>query len=330
MVDLPSNLPSQRRLNWMDFVRGFAILLVILLHSVDITVKYAGELPAWLEFVTRSFDPLRMPLMTFLSGMLLARSLSKGTMQFLIGKTRNILFPYVVWSSIYIIMWNISSPLTAGEHSWSDFLDIFYNPPGHLWFIYNIFLYYCFMLLARDVPLFFLMGLTWLIARMLSPFSLEDWNRFFFLFGFFVLGHYATLHAATLGRLLGDARVIALLVIGSLTMPAAVVLFEESVRYQPISLPMAISGIGLTLIVGDAVGAKAALAPIRYVGVRSLPAFILHWLIIAATVIALTKVLGVDQPMTVFLITFVISITATLVALLIIDRSPLRFLFAWP
>ena len=65
------------RLGWMDFARGLCILLVILMHATG-TVEAAGlEPPAGLTLFNQALEPFRMPLLMFLSGMLLSKSLDK-------------------------------------------------------------------------------------------------------------------------------------------------------------------------------------------------------------------------------------------------------------
>jgi len=330
MVHLPPHGEKAARLGWMDALRGFALTFVIVDHAIAHTLNYAGDLPSWLTFLTATLHPLRMPLMVFLSGTLLSQSLAKGHAAYLSGKVRNILYPYILWSFIYTSIWLVVSPLTGTPHQFYEYVQIFYFPQGHLWFIYYIFFYYVFMIFEKYLPKLPLMAVLLTIAGIGTYLQIGWFERFFFLFAFFVLGHYATTHAAQLDRWLHNPRVIAGLAVVALGMPLAAVLRETTVRYEPASIPLAIAGIGLMIVVVNRVGERPVLALFRYLGRNSLPAYILHWMIIATIVIALTKILGVQAPLVVFALGGSGGFALTLLALWVIRTFSLQFLFAWP
>jgi len=330
MLHLPPHGRKADRLGWMDALRGLALTFVIFDHAVAHTVDYAGDLPSWLAFLTTTLNPLRMPLMVFLSGTLLSQSLAKGPAPYLSGKVRNILYPYLLWSLLYTSIWLIVSPLTGTPHSIEEYLWIFYFPRGHLWFIYYIFFYYVIMLFAKDLPKLPLAAALLVIAGVGTYLEVVWFERFFFLFAFFVLGHYATTHTAVLDRWLHNPRLVAGLGVVALGMPLAAVLRETTVRYEPASIPLAIAGIGLMIVVANRVGERPALALFRHLGRNSLPAYILHWMIIAALVITMVKIIGIQAPPLVFVVGCGGGFATTLLALWVIRTFRLQFLFAWP
>ena len=78
----PVNKPSAARMQWMDLLRGLAVLLVVVLHAAS---HGGAEVEGW-TLVNRHLTPFRMPLLMFLSGMLLHRSLAKPLPVYLWGK----------------------------------------------------------------------------------------------------------------------------------------------------------------------------------------------------------------------------------------------------
>ena len=101
----------------MDVLRGTSILLVVFNHAI----LFASALPtgspevAWA--LNQVFAPIRMPLMVFLSGLLVAPSLARGWRQYLRGKARRVLYPYLVWSAIALVLlylWDIRDGLVGG------------------------------------------------------------------------------------------------------------------------------------------------------------------------------------------------------------------------
>src|SRR5690606_791284 len=91
-----------RRLDWMDFLRGLSILLVVLHHSTQIVSERVDELPEVFVFISNFFAPYRMPMLMFLSGLLVAGSLQRPAGEYLWGKVRRILWPIIVWTLIYV------------------------------------------------------------------------------------------------------------------------------------------------------------------------------------------------------------------------------------
>ena len=132
------------RLEWMDALRGAAVLLVVLLHVPVIPSLLGRSPPEWLERWQFALQPYRMPMLLFLSGMLLERSLAKGTKKYLSGKFRGIVWPFIVWSVVTAIALREPSVLTSpvtwlmGYH--------------HMWFLTILAGCYVLGLLARYLP----------------------------------------------------------------------------------------------------------------------------------------------------------------------------------
>ncbi|RZU62646.1 acyltransferase family protein [Zhihengliuella halotolerans] len=85
------------RLHWMDFLRGIAVLLVVVMH----TNEHSGvPLEGWAE-ANEYLAPFRMPLLMFLSGVLLDRSLAKPIPTYAWGKIAAIGWPLLVWLVLY-------------------------------------------------------------------------------------------------------------------------------------------------------------------------------------------------------------------------------------
>lgn len=330
MVHLPPHGQRAARLGWMDALRGLALTFVVFDHAIAHTLDNGGELPPWLMLGSDTLNPLRMPLMVFLSGTLLSQSLAKGPTSYLSGKFRNILYPYLLWAFIYTTIWLAAAPVTNTPHSANEYLWIFYFPPAHLWFIYYIFVYYVVMLFARNLPLLPLAAALLAIAGIGTYLDVSWFERFFFLFAFFVLGHYATIHAATLTRWLNDRRVMTVMAVVALGMPATALLLETTVRYEPTSIPLAIAGIALMIWLANRVGDRSSFSVFRHLGRKSLQAYILHWMIIATIVTASTKLFGIETPEVLFVLGFVGGFALTLLSIFVIRVFSLEFLFAWP
>ena len=130
------------RYKWMDSLRGLAIVLVVHFHVVDSLFAEYPNLPSFIEELTIRIAPLRMPILVFLSGLLVSNSLSKGYIRYFSGKIKNILYPYLLWTIILFIMVIVRDFNTEGEPSYSLIQSIITTPLYHLWFLYYLFFYY--------------------------------------------------------------------------------------------------------------------------------------------------------------------------------------------
>ena len=123
----------------MDLVRGGAILLVIAHHLRILQQIWDGGTPWVMLELSEGFAPFRMPTLLFASGLLLARSLRKPAGQFLRGKVRGLLWPWLLWSAVMlaILGWgNATNPLW-----WVNGM--------YTWFLMALFLYYLAGLITR-------------------------------------------------------------------------------------------------------------------------------------------------------------------------------------
>lgn len=174
------------RLVWMDSLRGIAVLLVVLLHTVGLVREDFPDALEVVHFVNMGVAPFRMAILMMLSGMLLGRSLSKTTGVYVKGKLSHIGWPYLLWSCILIGLHTVTAPLMGNETSLEPWLRIFYNPTTPLWYLGYLLAYYflCLVLGERARTTVMLCALG---ASVLMP---SDPKRFLFLFAFFLLGDF--------------------------------------------------------------------------------------------------------------------------------------------
>lgn len=183
--DSPSHIarPRGARLQWMDFVRGICIILVISLHATSALQMFSGIDPApVIDRINTFFSPFRMTTLMFLSGMLLSRSLSKSTGKYITGKLDLIYWPFLVWSMIV---------LAAELRLTPEFiLKTPVSAPTLLWYLWFIFAYYLLALVIKRLSLPPLLIAA--ICLAISPFMPEFLriSRFTYLFAFFLLGHH--------------------------------------------------------------------------------------------------------------------------------------------
>ncbi len=115
------------------------MLLVALWHAFEIP---HAEMPAGVEWVFNVLSVYRVPMLMFLSGLLLDHSLRKRTGMYVGGKLRAIAWPLVVWSAILLL---VGWPADAAN-PW-----FWLGDAAHLWYLGVLLACYAIGLLVRWV-----------------------------------------------------------------------------------------------------------------------------------------------------------------------------------
>jgi len=318
---------AKPRIEWMDAVRGLAIFLVVFDHALYFAIENADNVPRVMVLISESLNPIRMPAMVFLSGMLLSGSLSKGAATYLDGKVRRILYPYVVWSVIYITIWLLANPWTDTHHSPVEYLGIIYDPPGHLWFLHNLFLFYVLALVFRSVPRLLLVAVALVVSAVVGPFSV-DTQRFFFLFAFFIFGNWTVVEADTWTRIRTSLPALGLSALLTVALvPAA--FYLGNTRYELTSVPLVLGALIIMTGLGQLLCRTWLSGPLRFMGRNSLNLYVMHWIIISVVVTALGLVAAPTGVVT-LLIGLAAGLGGSIIGTLIIQRLNLHWLMALP
>ncbi len=315
----------------MDLLRGLSILLVILHHSTQIVAYRIDEVPAFFEFLSAFFAPFRMPMLMFLSGLLVAGSLKAPTGPYIWGKVRRILWPIVVWTLVYAV-----SERIVGQGDYMPWELGFWNT--YLWFMQFIFAYYVIALLIRWVPVWAMVAVPF-VAMFFIPGDLELLQRFFYLMPFFFLGAFIEKHWDQYARLLHVGLAWALLVI-----PVAIAVYSGlddrwardagadgggGLWYDPVWAAPAMLGILILVRLTASAPDVRWLAPVRFVGRYSLIYYVSHYPVFAALGWLAMKA-GISDPGIGLLVIFTVTVAVSTGFALLGRRMPVSLLFELP
>lgn len=137
---------------WVEYVRTFAILGVVMLHSaapILYKMKYISEYYWWIGNIYDSIVRCSVPLFFMLSGYLLINR-EENVSDFIKKRLNKAIIPLLAWSIIYIA-WRIfyeESLELSPKALWSIILSPAYN---HLWFMYAIVGLYLSMPILRGM-----------------------------------------------------------------------------------------------------------------------------------------------------------------------------------
>lgn len=143
---------EKKRLQWVDYLRGIAIILVVY-HHVRVGIERSGiVIPAALVKANMIFYSFRMPLFFMLSGIFINRSLQKKSASQIAGiKFEKLLYPYFIWVTIQITLQLAFGQFTNSNRSALDYTYIFYHPRflDQFWYLPALFNATMFYLLVK-------------------------------------------------------------------------------------------------------------------------------------------------------------------------------------
>ena len=135
------NLPQKGHLDWVDAVKGFAIILVVIGHSWR--GIYSGGMldDALFQALDSRIYAFHMPLFFMVSGLFFTRSLTRAPVgKFITSRVMRLLYPMLLWTYIFILV-----KLAAGSAANTplDVSELYQSPiPGrwHFWFLWALLL----------------------------------------------------------------------------------------------------------------------------------------------------------------------------------------------
>jgi fucose 4-O-acetylase-like acetyltransferase len=132
------------RLNWIDYARGIAIILVCYRHVYEGS-KEAGIAVgnySFLEHINIFLYSFRMPLFFIISGLFITAGLQKkGIKLYVETRARAILWPYFLWGILQLSLQMVFTKYTNGHPTPSSYLNLLYQPRecAQFWYLYALF-----------------------------------------------------------------------------------------------------------------------------------------------------------------------------------------------
>ncbi|WP_167531137.1 acyltransferase family protein [Butyrivibrio proteoclasticus] len=127
-----------KRNSFIDCLRGFAIILVVVGHAIQFATDNYDEI--WIYKAIYSFH---MPLFMFISGITISNKQNEWG-KWIVRKAKALIIPFVVW---LIIPW-------VFKRNWSGFLhyllEVFWDPTITYWFLISLFFNHAVYALSRS------------------------------------------------------------------------------------------------------------------------------------------------------------------------------------
>ncbi len=139
------------RVDWVDYLKGFCILLVVMLHAVESVEQAVGQ-TGWMHLFLEISQPMRMPAFFLASGLFFMRSVDKPPAHFFDSKILHFAYFYILWLTIQFAF---KAPGMAQEGGFAapveSYLLAFVQPFGTLWFIYILPVFFVVTRLVRHI-----------------------------------------------------------------------------------------------------------------------------------------------------------------------------------
>lgn len=349
------------RLNWIDYARGIAIILVAYRHVFE-GAKQSGinvDDYKMLEYANIFFYSFRMPLFFIVSGIFISLSIEKSGIKKYIGtRARTILYPYFVWGALQLLLQMVFAKYANGQPDPMSFLHMFYLPRelAQFWYLYALFSVSMLYLLSKfilkippivnlliGIGLFYLSALLYQDA--LPKSFIADALHHSFLFDlchyyiFFVIGDMAGkfLLSERFKEMASDGKntlILLVLFLGvqtyflwaNLTNEAAKYMYVEF--YQPfVFIMIALVGCSFMMFLTCWMDKRKIMPWLTVLGKYSLYIYVAHVIVFAAVRTLITKAFGITDALVIISTGMLFGIVVPVYMYRLADKFNMRWIF---
>jgi uncharacterized membrane protein YcfT len=318
------------RVDWVDYAKGFCIVMVVMMHSTAGVELAAGQ-PSWMGYVVAFAKPFRMPDFFLISGLFLARVIDRDWRTYLDRKVVHFAYFYALWVTIQFAF---KAPGLAAEHGGLGvvllYAEAFVEPFGTLWFIYLLPIFFVVTKLTRNVPplVIFAIAAALEIAPVDTGWTVID--EFAARFVYFYLGYVL---AARVFQIAAAAQ--ARPALGAYLLTAWAVLngfyvFSGLADKPFVSLTLGVAGAAAVVAFSALLAKSDVFAALRYLGRNSIVVYLAFFIGMAASRSLLLKTGLIPDLGAVALIVTACGIGGAVTLFWATRNTPLRFLFERP
>lgn len=159
-VPINPRTSEKARVAWVDYAKGFCIIMVVMMHSTLGVGKVMGG-QGFLHEVVAFAKPFRMPDFFLIAGLFLSQTIDRDWRTLADRKIIHFAYFYLLWLAIQVIFKFGAAGLAESVNQFSFGLI---EPLGTLWFIYLLPIFFVTTKLLRRVP----PGLVWIAAGLLE------------------------------------------------------------------------------------------------------------------------------------------------------------------
>jgi uncharacterized membrane protein YcfT len=281
--------PQSSRVDWVDYAKGFCIVMVVMMHST-LGVEQAAGHEGWMHAAVAFARPFRMPDFFLISGLFLARVIDRDWRDYLDKKVLHFAYFYVLWVTIQFAF---KAPMFAADMGWRGvgfaYLEAFIEPFGTLWFIYLLPIFFVVVKATRPLPwlAIWLAGAALEIAHIETGWTVID--EFAHRFVYFYSGYVFAPHVFALAARVQRKPMNALIALSIWALVNAGLVLAGYADRAFMSLALGFAGAVAVVVVAALMARSDVFQPLRYCGEHSIVIYLGFFLPMAVTRIVLLK-----------------------------------------
>ncbi|HLH88778.1 MAG TPA: acyltransferase family protein [Xanthobacteraceae bacterium] len=284
-----SYAPPPGRVDWVDYAKGFCIIMVVMMHSTLGVEAQAGR-EGFMHYLVAFATPFRMPDFFLISGLFLSRVIGRDWRTYLDRKVVHFVYFYLLWTAIQFA---VKAPHFAAEMGWLGVLEeyalSFIDPFGILWFIYLLAVFAFIVKAIRKVPpaVIWLIGAALEIAHVSTGWTLID--EFAARFVYFYTGYIFARQVFTLAAFVQARAALAGLGLAAWALLDGFAVFAGYAQLPFVSLSLGLIGACAVVSVAALLAKVSLFEPLRFCGRNSIVIYLAFFLPMAATRTLLLK-----------------------------------------
>lgn len=320
----------QRRVDWVDYAKGFCIVMVVAMHSTLGVEAYAGG-EGWMHHLVEFAKPFRMPDFFLISGLFLARVIDRDWERYIDTKVLHFIYFYAMWMTIQFIF---KAPAFVSELGAAGalkfYLFSYIEPFGTLWFIWLLPVFFVVTKLLRRVPalLVFAVAASLEIAPIETGYTMID--EFASRFVYFFAGYWLAKNWFTLAARVQMQPVLAVAGLAVWAVVNGIMVWLGYASLPFFSLALGFAGAAAVVAFSALLARIRWLDLLRHAGENSIVIYLAFFLPMAVTRAVLLKTGIITDLGTVALIVTAAGVVTPLLFHWLVRGTRFDFLFVRP
>lgn len=317
---------TQARIEWIDAVRGLAIVLVVCYHGILIADAIGVAHPLWSKINT-AVQTFRMPLFFFASGLLATSAIQRTWRQVAPSRIWLFVWLFTLWSVIETAFYALLPSVRPNRPPAQvlDLLTMYTVPDNGIWYLYALVLFFVTAKAARKIPSWVALGVAGAVSAVAASgiFAMNwVWQSMAMYAVFFLAG--TRLSKQTFAWAAG--RVSLLKATGLCVVTGASIALSawaDVFTVPGVRLVVSVLAVATGIAVCVWLCTKGWHGRLQWLGGQTLPIYVLHQMILNVLAIALVALLPHQIPLALGVIAPAVLIASGL-ALSLILAHPLQ------
>jgi uncharacterized membrane protein YcfT len=318
------------RVDWVDYAKGFCIVMVVMMHSTLGVEAAAGE-QSWMHALVAFAKPFRMPDFFMISGLFLARVIDRDWRTYLDRKVAHFAYFYVLWVTIQFAFKALGLAAEHGAFGVARlYAEAFIEPFGTLWFIYLLPIFFVVTKATRVVPVL----VIWTILAALEIAHIETgWtviDEFCARFVYFYTGYILSTRIFQIAAAVQARPAVAALGLGAWALFNGLYVSAGLDAKPFVSLTLGLIGAAAVVSASALMVKSDVFAALRFLGRNSIVVYLAFFLGMAASRSLLLRTGIVPDLGIVALLVTASGIGVAVALFWAVRDTPLAFLFERP